>query len=100
MARKYHITAMAYNKRGKLLAVGHNSYIKTHPLQAKFGKESGRPNAIYIHAELAALLKAREKVHRLVVLRYDKKGKPAMAKPCPACQVAIKHFGVKHIEHT
>lgn len=100
MARKYEITAMAYNKRGKLLAVGHNSYVKTHPLQAKFGKESGRPNAIYIHAELAALLKSREKVHRLVVLRYDKKGKPAMAKPCPACQVAIRHFGVKHIEHT
>lgn len=100
MARKYEITALAYNKRGKLLAVGKNSYTKTHPLQAKFGKESGKPNAIYIHAELAALLKATEPVYRLVVLRYDKKGKPAMAKPCPACQVAIRHFGVKHVEHT
>lgn len=100
MSRRYDITALAYDKRGKLLAVGKNSYTRTHPLQAKFGKQSGRPNAIYLHAELAALLKAREQVYRLVVLRYDKEGHPANAKPCPACQLAIKAFGVKRVEHS
>ena len=100
MARKYEITALAYDKRGKLLSVGRNSYTKTHPLQAQLGRRAGKPNAIYLHAELAALLKAREQVRKLVVLRYDKEGKPVLAKPCPACQLAIKQFGVKHVEHT
>lgn len=100
MTTKYAITAMTYNKRGKLLSVGHNSYEKTHPLQAKLGKKSGRPAAIYLHAEVAALLRSREKVHKIVVFRYDKKGRPVNSKPCPSCQLAIKMFGVKVVQHT
>lgn len=100
MSRKYDITALAYDKRGKLLAVGRNSYVKTHPLQAKFSKEAGKEHAVYLHAELSALLKSRTKVHKLVVLRYDSAGNPANAKPCAACQLAIKHFGVRYVEHT
>lgn len=100
MARRYEIKAMAYDKRGKLLAVGLNSYTKTHTLQAELGRKSGRPQAIYLHAELAALLKARKPVHKLVVFRYDRDGKPANSKPCPACQLAIKKFNVKEVVHT
>jgi hypothetical protein len=100
MTKKYDHTALAYNKRGKLIAVAKNSYVKTHPLQAKFGKESGKPNAIYLHAELAVLIKAREPVHRLVVLRFDSKGTPANSAPCASCQLAIKHYGVRHVEHS
>lgn len=100
MSRKYDITALAYDKRGKLLAVGKNSYTKTHPLQAKYGKKSGKPAAIFMHAELDAIIKAREPVHKLVVIRYDVHGKPALARPCASCQLAIKEFGVKHVEHT
>jgi len=92
--------ALAYDKRGKLLAVGHNSYTRTHRLQAHYAKKSGRPAAIYLHAELAALLKARSQVYKMVVLRYNADGKPALAKPCPACQLALKDYGVKYIEHT
>ena len=100
MSRKYDITAIAYDKRGKLLAIGHNSYVKTHPLQAKFSKKANKAEAVYLHAETAAMLKARTKVHKLVVLRYDSAGNPANAKPCAACQLAIKHFGVRYVEHT
>ena len=100
MSRKYDITALAYDKRGKLLAIGHNSYVKTHPLQAKFSKKANKAEAVYLHAETAAMLKARQQVHKLVVLRYDKQGNPALAAPCAACQLAIKSFGVKHVEHT
>lgn len=100
MSRKYDITALAYDKRGKLLAVGRNSYVKTHPLQAKFSKKAGKPDAIYLHAEVSALLKAREPVHRLVIFRYDKHGRPANSKPCASCQLAIRHFNVKQVEHT
>ena len=100
MSKKYEITAIAYNKRGRVIAVGHNSYEKTHPAQAKFGRKSGKPNAIFLHAELACLLRAKEKVHRLEVFRYDNDGKPANSKPCPSCQLAIKEYGVTHVKHT
>ena len=97
---RYNITAMAYSKKGRLLSIGFNSYEKTHPLQAKLGNKSGRPNAIYLHAEISCLIRAREQVHRLVVVRYDKDGKPALAKPCPSCQLAIRQFQVKQVEYT
>lgn len=103
MSRKYDITALAYNKRGRLLAVGKNSYVRTHRLQAEYGKRSGKPNAIFLHAELAALLKARAKgelVHKLVVMRFDVDGNPKLSKPCPSCQLAIADWGVKIVEHT
>ena len=98
--KRFEITAFAYDKRGRLLSIGRNSYIRTHPLQAKLAKKAGRPQAIYVHAELSALLKARQQVHKLVVVRYNKDGTPGNAKPCEICQLAIKEFGVKHIEHT
>lgn len=99
--RKYQdITALAYDKKGRLLAVGRNSYTRTHPLQAKYSARAGKPLAIYLHAELNALIKAGRKIHRLVVMRYNKDGSPALAKPCKACQLAIKDFGVRYVEHT
>lgn len=98
--RKYAITAKAYNKAGKLLAVGNNSYTKTHPVQRKYALKANKPDAIYLHAEIHALIQARENVHRLVITRYDRRGHPKNAAPCEICQLAIKDFNVKHIEHT
>lgn len=98
--KRYNITAFAYDKKGKLLSVGKNSYTKTHPLQAKYAIKADRPLSIYLHAEIAAMIKARGKIHRIVVTRFDHKGKPKLARPCPACQLALHDYGVKHIEHT
>jgi deoxycytidylate deaminase len=98
--KRYEITALAYDKRGRLLAVGKNSYIRTHPLQAKYGAMVGKPKSIYIHAELDALIKARARVYKLVVMRFDKNHKPQLAAPCESCQLAIRDFKVKHVEHT
>lgn len=99
MANRVRITALAYDKKGKLLSVGQNSYTKTHPLQKKYAARSGKPRNIYLHAEIAALVKARGKVHRLVITRFSN-GKPANCKPCAICQMAIRDFGVKLVEHT
>lgn len=98
--RRYEITALAYDRKGNLLAVGRNSYTKTHPLQARYAAKAGRPLAIYMHAEIAALVKARGEVHKLVVTRFDSKGRAVNARPCKSCQLALKDYGVKHIEHT
>lgn len=95
------ITAIAYDKRGRIISVGKNSYVKTHPLQASFAKSIGKPDACYLHAEIDALIKARGRtVHRLFVSRVNKHGQYCLARPCPSCQRAIEHFGVKIVEHT
>ena len=96
------VTALVYNKRGRLLSIGHNSYIKTHVLQSKYAAKANKPAAIYLHAELAALIKAakRGKPHKIVVTRIGKGGCFLLAKPCPSCELAIKDFGVKIVEFT
>lgn len=102
MSQKQHITALVYDKRGKLLSMGQNSYVKTHPLQAKLAKEVGENEKIFLHAEIAALIKVKNwsKAHKIVVTRFDKNGKPMLAKPCKVCQQMIKLAGVKEVVHT
>lgn len=99
---KQNVIALAYNKRGHLLAVGRNSYVKTHPLQARYALKGGNPDRIYLHAEVAALIRASKRgtVHKLVIVRQSEAGNYLCAKPCSGCQAAISDFRVKHVEHT
>ena len=99
---RYSLEATIYDKRGRVLAVGNNSYTKSHPLQVKFAEKVGKPDAIFLHAEMDALrrLKDWDKAHRIVVTRFDKNGEPAIAKPCKICRLALEHAGINHIEHT
>lgn len=99
---RYNITAIVKDKRGRPLAIGRNSYVKTHPLQAKATKAVGGKTRLYLHAEIAALLKVKDwdKAHTLEVFRFDKQGAPALAKPCPACQWVINKTGIKKVIHT
>lgn len=95
------ITAYAFDKKGRLLSVGHNSYTKTHPLQLWYAKRCGLDNKMFLHAEMAALIKTRgRKVHKLVIVRVGKDKSLLNAAPCPVCQLAIKEFGVKVVEHS
>lgn len=96
------ITAFAYDRKGRLLSIGRNSYIKTHPLQAKAAKEVGEDYKIYLHAEVAALVKIKnwQKIDKLVVTRYNKNGEPMLAKPCRVCQRLINIAGINTVEHT
>jgi tRNA(Arg) A34 adenosine deaminase TadA len=96
------VVARAYNKRGHLIARAANSYTRTHPIQAKYAQMAGKPDSIFVHAEVACLLRAGDTpVHKLVVERYHKAtGQPLNAKPCPICQLAIADWGVEIVEHT
>jgi deoxycytidylate deaminase len=110
MTKPQDITALVYDRRGRLLSVGRNSYHKTHPVQARMAQETAREvndkglaEKIYLHAEVDALVKMRgdwSKAHRLVITRYTKDGKPASAKPCKICERMIRLAGIEHIEHT
>lgn len=79
----------------KQLVFGYNQR-RTHPLQARFGKNS---QSIYLHAEIDA-------IRRALMLNYDidgatlyvsrvlRSGITALAKPCIGCQRALVHFDI------
>jgi tRNA(Arg) A34 adenosine deaminase TadA len=96
------ITAIIRTKKGRVLSIGKNSYIKTHTLQAHYANLVGLPEKQYLHAEIAALVKCRDLsiAHSITVYRYGKDNKPLLAKPCPICQEAIKLSGIKKVHHT
>lgn len=100
--KQYHIKATVYDKRGRVLSTASNSYTKTHPLQAYYGALTGKPEATYLHAEIAAMIRCREpdRMYRIVIERYDHKGDPILAAPCPACTAAIDDTGIVVVEHT
>jgi deoxycytidylate deaminase len=101
MSKRQEVTAITYDKRGRILSIGKNSYVNTHTIQAKYARKAGLPDAVYIHAEIDALIRARgRQIHKILVIRYGADGKPANAKPCKICQLALKDYNVKHIQHT
>jgi deoxycytidylate deaminase len=98
--KRQHIKAVILDRKGRVLSVGYNSYIKTHPLQAKHARAAGQPLRVYLHAEISALIKCRGKPYKIRVERQNKDGQYMMAKPCSICQHAIKKSGIKFIEYS
>lgn len=100
--QKQNITAIIFDKKGRVISIGKNSYVKTHPKQARYAKAVGLPEKQFLHAEIAAIIKCRDisKAHRILVTRIDKRGRTAMAKPCPVCESAIREAGIKNVEWT
>jgi len=96
------LTAIIYDRKGNVISIGQNSYVKTHPMQEKHAKIAGEAYKIYLHAEVHAIVKCKDlkKAHRILVSRWDADGNPANAKPCKVCQSAIRAAGIKVIEHT
>ena len=99
---EFNLKATLYDKRGRILSVGTNSYSKSHPLQGKFAVEAGKPDAIFLHAEIDALRKCKDwsTIRKIKIERYDTKGHPRLAKPCKVCEHAIKSIGIPEVEYT
>lgn len=100
--KKFDITAIIYDKRGRVLSIGKNSYVKTHPYQKEHACKVGLPHKEFLHAEIHAIVKCKqiEKAHRISIMRFDPNGNPRIAKPCLVCQSAIEAAGIKIVEHT
>jgi deoxycytidylate deaminase len=100
--QQQNVTALVYDRKGRLLSTGRNSYIKTHPLMYEAGTAVNKPNSIYLHAEVAALVKIKDwsKAFRIDVVRYMKDGTTGNAKPCPICSRVISLTGIKTVNHT
>ena len=103
MSVKHVICSYAYDQSNRLICIAFNSYSKSHSVQAKYAAKAGKPGMIYLHAEIHALIKAKnlgKKIHKIHVTRFTKDGQPAMAKPCPVCWAALVEHGVKKISYT
>ena len=96
------ITAIIYDKKGRILSIGKNSYVKTHPKQARHACKVGRPDKVFLHAEIDAIIRCKDlsKAHRIFVSRVSRKGKYVNAKPCPICQDAIREANIRQVEWT
>ncbi len=56
-----------------------------------------------LHAELGAILGVDRNVTRgstVYVARINKEGQAKISKPCPMCQNAMKHVGVRKVVYT
>ena len=99
--KKYLIKATTFDKRGIPIAVAVNDYKKSHPLMSQLAARVGLHEKIYLHAEVCAILRSGDrKIHSISVERYNTDGSPALAKPCPVCQEAIKLWGIKNVFYT
>jgi deoxycytidylate deaminase len=99
---KYSLTAKILDKRGRVLSIGNNSYDKTHPLQIRHALQHGRPEAVFMHAEIQAIVRCKDlsKAKKIIVSRVDKEGNPKNAKPCLICESAIREAGIEIVEYT
>lgn len=87
-------------RRGRVVVATTNAEGKTHPRQKLLAHRVNEPYRVSLHAELRALLKAREAVDTLVVGRVNRRGDLCLARPCPVCQLAIAESGVKKVYYT
>lgn len=101
---KYHhkLKAVIFDKKGNVLSIGENNYLKTHPYMGKLAEKLKMPQKIYLHAEVSAILKCHDlsKAHRILITRLSPGGNLLLAAPCKICQTAIHAAGIKIIEHS
>lgn len=93
----------------KVLTTGYNIN-KTCPLQKKyniFRKFDTAQMKCCCHAEMSALIKLRRmypnvKGNQLSIMIYREtaNGDLAMARPCPACEKALRDYGITDIYYT
>lgn len=97
---KHKFAACCTDKHGRILSYATNSYTKTHPAQLRAAKAAGCEEKRFLHAEIAALVKCRERPYKIQVVRVSKAGELRLAKPCSVCQLAIREAGVKFVEYS
>lgn len=103
--KKFEIIATIYDRGGRELISSKNSYRKTHPYQARIAKRVGLEEKVFLHAEIAAIIKLQKVApnsvpYKIKIERYDSYGRPKLAKPCPVCEEAIRLAGIKFVEYT
>ena len=101
---KQRLCSVITDRKGNILSIGQNSYVKTHPLQATVAKRAGKEESCFLHSEIAALVKLKGKdkkrANKMYIARLMKNGETGLAMPCSICQLALKEYGVKEVSYT
>ena len=102
MSKRHKVTAIIYDRKGNVLSIGQNNYVKSHPLQAKHAARVGEDYKIFLHAEIHAITRCLNlsKAYSISIFRYNENGEPVLAKPCAICASAIKATSIKKVTHT
>ena len=97
MKMRYHFKALITDKKGHVLSIGENNYKKSHPYMAKMAMACGEDKKIFLHAEIAAIVKCKEikRAANIHIYRIRNNGDIELANPCKICKGAIKLLGLK-----
>ncbi len=87
-------------KKSKVVATAVNLEQKSHPLQARLAKKVGLCEKIYLHAEIAALIKAKEDADTIVVARVNSQNKLRNSCPCKICNLALEEAGIQNVYYS
>lgn len=102
--KRYSLTAIIKDKRGYILSIGKNSYIKTHPVMFHLGKKAGysKGERVKLHAEIDSIIKCKnlERAYSIEVYNYSENTKKyTTSKPCPICMLGINSTNIKYVTY-
>lgn len=98
---KKKVGAVLMNKN-KVIATATNHDCKSHPVQAKWAEKVGLEEKIYLHAEIAAMIKARDDADKIVVVRLGGRSGEELrqSRPCKICEAYLRHAGIQHVYYS
>ena len=97
---RHRVGAVVVNKKGKVVSSASN-VMKSHPVQAMYAKKVNKEESIYLHAEIAAMLRCyREDAHSIYVARLLRTGDLGLAKPCSICTQMILDMDISEVYYT
>lgn len=104
LQKKQNVVAICFDKHGKIMSFGTNSFHISSGLQATLAKQAGFDSKIFNHAEISSIAKWRRYSDKnpwaIYIARYSKNKELTMAKPCEICTLCINLAGIKKIFHT
>lgn len=103
---RVHIGAI-FTYKNRIIATGWNT-TKENPIQKHYNQCRGFDTNSYknsLHAEMMCLVRSKDydvdwKKVNVFVYRALKNGKISLAKPCIACETALKEKGIKNVYYT
>jgi len=97
---KFKFGCVAVDSSYRVIAVAQNNPIKSHPRQKYYAVRVGKPENIFLHAEIQALVRCRSDPYAIYVVRLLADGGFGVSRPCPICKEAMKVAGVKKCFYT
>jgi len=96
-APQHKVACACYDKRGRLVSTAWNMPQKSHPIQAQYARRAGMEKRINLHAEILALIRAKDDVHTIQIVRTSRTGLPKASFPCKICMGYILDTNVREV---